>query len=60
MADIWIGAGVIFAIMLLPLAIPIVTYFANRAAFQKYGVWLWLGAGAIELILLFLMFPLVV
>lgn len=59
MANIWIGAAVIFAILLLPLAIPIATYFINRDGFQKYGVWLWLGAGVIELMLLFLMFPLI-
>jgi len=60
MADIWLGAAVIIGILLLPILIPIIYYFINPDSFRQYGVWIWLGAGVIELILITLMVPLVI
>ncbi len=59
MADIWMGAALIIGILLVPILIPIAYFFINPDSFRQYGVWIWLGTGVVELILLFLMVPLV-
>ena len=60
MADIWGGLAVIIGILFLPILIVVAYYFIDSESFRKFGVWIWLAAGIAEILLLFLMIPLVI